>query len=70
MWYEVLPTLAILGAVFAVPQIIPYYVEKKIYGNPIRRDHSLHWTTIMSERDEALTGDYRKPRGLEGIPDK
>lgn len=69
MWYEVLPTLAILGAVFVVPQIVPYYVEKKIFGNPIRRDFSQSWTALMTVRDEALTGDYRKPRGLEGIPD-
>lgn len=70
MWYETLPIAGIIAACFVVPQLVSYYTEKAIHGNPLRRSYFTSWNTIMTERDVALTGSYRKPRGLEGIPDK
>ncbi|XP_076547633.1 NADH dehydrogenase [ubiquinone] 1 alpha subcomplex subunit 1-like [Osmia lignaria lignaria] len=69
MWYEILPTMGIIAVCYVVPQLVPYYVEKLVYGNPRRRDFTLDWTAVMTDRDELLTGDYRKPKGLEAIPD-
>lgn len=70
MWYELLPTLAILGTFAVVPHIIPIYVNEWLYGNPMRRKLEDNWDVRMFERDNALTSAVWKTAGLENIPDK
>ncbi|XP_049958452.1 uncharacterized protein LOC126474969 [Schistocerca serialis cubense] len=70
MWYEIIPSFAIIVGAMTVPTVAMYYVQKGISGNPYRRNLTNRWERLMYTRDMRLTGDAYKTKGLEAIPDK
>ncbi|KAL6436695.1 hypothetical protein ACFW04_004853 [Cataglyphis niger] len=69
MWYEILPSMFIVGLVPVVPQIAAYYLNQYFLGNPMRRDMRDIWDRNMFTRDFRIDGAPWKNRGLENIPD-
>ncbi|XP_076671594.1 NADH dehydrogenase [ubiquinone] 1 alpha subcomplex subunit 1-like [Andrena cerasifolii] len=69
MWYEIVPCVAIMGTCLMLPQHIVYYINKSVFGNPMRRKLQEDWDCVMLERDSRLSGAVWKTAGLENIPD-
>ncbi|KAM0726596.1 NADH dehydrogenase [ubiquinone] 1 alpha subcomplex subunit 1 [Formica fusca] len=69
MWYEILPSMVIVGLVPVVPQLAAYYINQYFLGNPMRRDMRNVWDRNMFTRDSRIDGAPWKNRGLENIPD-
>ncbi|GFU50073.1 uncharacterized protein NPIL_399741 [Nephila pilipes] len=69
MWYEILPTLAVLGTFLVLPSYTPYVVGLAIRGKPHRRTSMDPEDRKLTMRDERLSGDFYKMKGLENIPD-
>ncbi|XP_069704124.1 NADH dehydrogenase [ubiquinone] 1 alpha subcomplex subunit 1 [Periplaneta americana] len=70
MWYEIIPSFAIITAALAIPGVLNYFEHKFVLGNPYLRDKSYRWERFMYQRDGRLTGDPYKCNGLEAIPDE
>nr|BAN20403.1 unkown protein [Riptortus pedestris] len=71
MWYEILPSMAILSVVVTIPPVFNYVFQKLIQkGNPYRRDiYSSAFNLKNFQRDKVLTGNPYIQKGLESIPD-
>ncbi|KAK8768201.1 hypothetical protein V5799_019805 [Amblyomma americanum] len=70
MWYEILPTAAIIAGCLTVPSLIDRPLCWLFDGKPYRRTLSKRETLNDAMRDERLTGTPYKTIGLEGIPDE
>ncbi|XP_076243128.1 NADH dehydrogenase [ubiquinone] 1 alpha subcomplex subunit 1-like [Calliopsis andreniformis] len=71
MWYEILPCVGIMATCLSLPQILQYYGNSWVFGNPMRRNLNSSWDSMMFERDERISnGAPWKTVGLENIPDK
>ncbi|XP_018367099.1 PREDICTED: uncharacterized protein LOC108763736 [Trachymyrmex cornetzi] len=69
MWYEILPSMVIIGMVPILPQWAAYYLNQYFLGNPMRRDLRQEWDRHMFTRDIRISGAPWKNRGLENVPD-
>ncbi|GAB1864691.1 hypothetical protein CAJAP_05770 [Camponotus japonicus] len=69
MWYEIIPSMIIIGLVPVVPQIGAYYINLFFLGNGMRRDLRDIWDRHMITRDSRIDGAPWLNRGLENIPD-
>ncbi|CAL1687958.1 unnamed protein product [Lasius platythorax] len=69
MWYEIIPSLIVVGLVPVIPQLGAYYLNQYFLGNPMRRDMRDIWDRHMFTRDSRIDGAPWKHRGLENIPD-
>ncbi|XP_023726600.1 NADH dehydrogenase [ubiquinone] 1 alpha subcomplex subunit 1 [Cryptotermes secundus] len=70
MWFEIIPSFAIITVALAVPGVVKYFGHQLIFGNANIRDKTNRWERYMYQRDERLTGDPYKANGLEAIPDE
>ncbi|XP_058831903.1 NADH dehydrogenase [ubiquinone] 1 alpha subcomplex subunit 1 [Topomyia yanbarensis] len=70
MWFEILPSFAIVTVCLAVPGFGMYGLHKLVIGNAYRRNTDQRWERVMYTRDTRLTGSPYKCNGLESIPDK
>ncbi|XP_032678862.1 uncharacterized protein LOC116847695 [Odontomachus brunneus] len=69
MWYEIIPSLLIIGMVPVVPQLFASLVNNYFLGNSMRRDMRDIWDRHMFTRDSRIDGAPWKNRGLQNIPD-
>ncbi|XP_046673768.1 NADH dehydrogenase [ubiquinone] 1 alpha subcomplex subunit 1-like [Homalodisca vitripennis] len=71
MWYEILPTMAIMTACLSIPPVAAHFVHKFFQnGNPCRRDLTTEINRRQFLRDNRLTGNTYVLAGLEAIPDE
>ncbi|XP_076168928.1 NADH dehydrogenase [ubiquinone] 1 alpha subcomplex subunit 1-like [Ptiloglossa arizonensis] len=70
MWFELIPTIGLLGLFSTIPISLPYYINKFTLGNPYMRSIRKEQEYLMWCRDDALTGASWKLAGLEKIPDE
>ncbi|XP_015511544.1 NADH dehydrogenase [ubiquinone] 1 alpha subcomplex subunit 1 [Neodiprion pinetum] len=70
MWYEILPSYAIMTVAMAIPGYAMYFMNKAVLGNPYKREMRYRWDRHLYMRDGRLTDGrpYEAP-GLEAIPD-
>ncbi|KAL3187997.1 hypothetical protein MRX96_024344 [Rhipicephalus microplus] len=70
MWYEIIPSVAIIGVLMSVPNLTCKPLSWLFDGKPYRR--ILHNVRDREDcmRDERLSGSIYKTIGLEGIPDE
>ncbi|KAJ9587778.1 hypothetical protein L9F63_018804 [Diploptera punctata] len=70
MWYEIVPSFAIITVALAIPGLCNYFGHQLAFGNPYLRDKTERWDRYMYQRDIRLTGNAYKCNGLESIPDE
>jgi len=70
MWYEIIPSFAIIVGALSVPAYLMPLTNQLIYGNPNLKPRKYLENRQMLRRDQRLFGDYYKWKGLENIPDK
>ncbi|XP_055532863.1 uncharacterized protein LOC129722983 [Wyeomyia smithii] len=70
MWFEIIPSFAIVTVVLSVPGFALYGLHKLTLDNAYRRNMDQRWERIMYTRDVRLTGNPYKCNGLDSIPDK
>ncbi|KDR13598.1 uncharacterized protein LOC110835271 [Zootermopsis nevadensis] len=70
MWFEIIPSFAIITVTLAIPPVVKHFGHLLIFGNATIRDKTHVWEGFMFQRDERLTGDPYKAKGLEAIPDE
>ncbi|KAK5638053.1 hypothetical protein RI129_012348 [Pyrocoelia pectoralis] len=69
MWYEIIPSAAVIVVALSLPHISAYGINKLLLGNYYKRslmerDNRFHYL-----RDRQLTFSPYKVNGLEVIPD-
>ncbi|XP_078047541.1 uncharacterized protein LOC144475452 [Augochlora pura] len=69
-WMEILPSVAIMTAMVAIPQQAAYYVSQWVFGVPMRRRMETDYDLMMNLRDTNLNGRPWIRGGLEKIPNK
>ncbi|ENN75517.1 uncharacterized protein LOC109539463 [Dendroctonus ponderosae] len=69
MWFEILPSAAIVLAGLALPHVSGYVMNKLVLGNMYRRSLATQDLRMQYLRDIRLTGDPYVTNGLENIPD-
>ncbi|KAL1517175.1 hypothetical protein ABEB36_000973 [Hypothenemus hampei] len=69
MWFECLPSGAIILVAMAFPHFSAYVINKVAIGNMFRRDVTTSEQKLQYMRDIRLSGHAYKPKGLESIPD-
>ncbi|KAK2588704.1 hypothetical protein KPH14_001594 [Odynerus spinipes] len=71
MWYEILPTVAIIMAGVGLPNVM-IYINQFAFGNPLRRTLEDPWNRRMFHRDTCLTDNpwAASAQGLKNIPDE
>ncbi|KAK4315945.1 hypothetical protein Pmani_012857 [Petrolisthes manimaculis] len=70
MWYNILPSAAIVAGVLAVPAVVMAGLHKLYYGNIYQRSLVQEWQRASYLRDERITGQGFRSAGLENIPDE
>uniref|UniRef100_A0A1E1WWM4 Putative conserved secreted protein n=1 Tax=Amblyomma aureolatum TaxID=187763 RepID=A0A1E1WWM4_9ACAR len=70
MWYEILPSAAIIVTCLTMPSLIDRPLCWLFDGKPYRRTLSRPAPYNEAMRDERMTGSPYKTIGLEGIPDE
>ncbi|KAG8225789.1 hypothetical protein J437_LFUL005596 [Ladona fulva] len=70
MWFEILPSFAVIVVAFTIPPVATYALNKTFLGNAFRRDVGIKFNELSYIRDHRITGDAYKPKGLESIPDE
>lgn len=70
MWFEVLPSAAIITVMLSIPGFAIFGLNKLTVGNGYRRNMDERWERVMYQRDFRLTGNPYKCNGLESIPDE
>ncbi|KAL9875425.1 uncharacterized protein LOC119641126 isoform X2 [Glossina fuscipes] len=70
MWFEILPSAAIITVALAIPIYATYGLHKLVLGNPYRRNMDERFDRVMYLRDRRLTYNPYILNGLEKIPDK
>ncbi|XP_055319970.1 uncharacterized protein LOC129577261 [Sitodiplosis mosellana] len=69
MWYECIPSMAIITVALSMGNVAAYTVNKLYQGNAYNRIADEGWDRFLTRRDRALTGDEYKVNGLEVIAD-
>lgn len=69
MWFEILPSLAIIGVAMAVPHGAAYVMNYLVNGNMYRRSLVTLDEKRQYMRDIRLSGNAYVLKGLENIPD-
>ena len=69
MWYEMLPSVAIIYGALILPPYVTVVVNKLLTGKTSAR----YWENHPKDfhiylRDRRVTGSEYKPQGLEGVP--
>ncbi|KYM80965.1 hypothetical protein ALC53_08529 [Atta colombica] len=62
MWYEIIPSMVIIGMIPILPQWVTYYLNQFTLGNPMRRDLRTTWDRHMFTRDNRIDGAPWKNR--------
>ncbi|KAG7207728.1 hypothetical protein KM043_009343 [Ampulex compressa] len=70
MWFEILPSMLIVGASVVIPQHLVFLLNNLVYGNSMRRNLKHSFDLDMFMRDTRMTGEPWKLAGLENIPDE
>ncbi|XP_071085950.1 NADH dehydrogenase [ubiquinone] 1 alpha subcomplex subunit 1-like [Haliotis cracherodii] len=73
MWYEILPSAALVMGCITAPTYINWVISKLSYnGKSCQRnwDAGLYMDYNTYLRDKRITGSEYVPRGLESIPDE
>nr|CAH7750333.1 unnamed protein product [Callosobruchus chinensis] len=71
MWFEIIPSMAIIFAALAAPHGLSYVLNYLVIGNMYRRSLETTDQTIQYLRDRRLAGgNPYKVMGLENIPDE
>jgi len=70
MWWEIIPSLAIICAGIAAPFYTTFYSHKLILGKYCRRPRKDYHDKNFWDRDEQLTGWPYDTLGLDAIPDE
>uniref|UniRef100_A0A6M2E1Q6 NADH dehydrogenase [ubiquinone] 1 alpha subcomplex subunit 1 n=1 Tax=Xenopsylla cheopis TaxID=163159 RepID=A0A6M2E1Q6_XENCH len=70
MWFEILPSFAIIATALYIPSLASYHMHKLVNGNPFLRDLGTRYQRRLYQRDEMLTKDPYVLNGLEVIPDE
>uniref|UniRef100_A0A1A9X3J5 NADH dehydrogenase [ubiquinone] 1 alpha subcomplex subunit 1 n=1 Tax=Glossina brevipalpis TaxID=37001 RepID=A0A1A9X3J5_9MUSC len=70
MWFEILPSAAIITVALAIPIHATYGIHKLVLGNPYRRNMDERFDRVLYLRDRRLNNDPYIQNGLEKIPDK
>ncbi|XP_013104756.1 uncharacterized protein LOC106085194 [Stomoxys calcitrans] len=69
MWFEVLPSAAIITVALSIPTYAMYGLHKLVLGNAYRRNLDERFDRVMYLRDRRLTDNPYKMNGLEHIPE-
>lgn len=69
MWFEILPSFAIITVAMAVPHGAAYVINKLVNDNFFRRRLGTYDGELQYLRDVRISGDAYKAVGLENIPD-
>ncbi|OQR76076.1 hypothetical protein BIW11_08003 [Tropilaelaps mercedesae] len=69
MWYEIIPSVAIVLTAMSLPVLAESYLNRFMNGKPYLRDIQTPRAVEYVLRDIRLSGDPYKDIGLEGIPD-
>ncbi|CAN7997842.1 unnamed protein product [Ixodes pacificus] len=68
MWYEILPSIAIISVCMSLPNFLSKYLNLAVDGKPYRRDMIKPWNLDTLMRDERLTGDpYKTVVSMKGF---
>ncbi|CRK95490.1 CLUMA_CG008959, isoform A [Clunio marinus] len=70
MWFEVIPSFAIITVALAIPSYATYHIHKLWIGNAYRRNTDQPWERFAYRRDMRINGNVYKGQGLESIPDE
>ncbi|XP_075210774.1 NADH dehydrogenase (ubiquinone) MWFE subunit [Lycorma delicatula] len=72
MWYEILPSAAVIYAGLFLPVVSTWAIHKLFQnGNPYRRDRNVPFNMNLILRDEeVINGNTYVLQGLEAIPDE
>ncbi|XP_055380116.1 uncharacterized protein LOC129611165 [Condylostylus longicornis] len=70
MWFEILPSAAIITVALSIPTFALYGINKLVLGNGYRRNMDERFARVMYQRDVRLTVNPYIQNGLEAIPDK
>uniref|UniRef100_A0A131XLP6 Putative conserved secreted protein n=1 Tax=Hyalomma excavatum TaxID=257692 RepID=A0A131XLP6_9ACAR len=70
MWYEILPSVAIITVLISIPSLTAKPLSWLFDGKPYRRTLCKVKEREDCMRDERLSGHIYKTIGLEGIPDE
>ncbi|XP_050304841.1 uncharacterized protein LOC126742256 [Anthonomus grandis grandis] len=70
MWYDILPSILIIGCAMAVPTYFTYCMNWFVLGNPHRRSLINQDLRMQYLRTIHLTGDPYNVNGLECVPDE
>ncbi|CAG9761250.1 unnamed protein product [Ceutorhynchus assimilis] len=70
MWFEILPSFAIITVLMAMPHASAYVINKLVVGNMYRRSLLNKEQKDQYLRDWRISGDAYVTHGLEAIPDE
>ncbi|KAH0549458.1 hypothetical protein KQX54_009448 [Cotesia glomerata] len=70
MWWECIPSGAIIVICLALPQYSAWYFNKAVYGNHYRRSLESTFDRNMFSRDSRVGGAPWILKGLESLPDE
>ncbi|XP_037562396.1 NADH dehydrogenase [ubiquinone] 1 alpha subcomplex subunit 1-like [Dermacentor silvarum] len=70
MWFEILPSVAIIGVLMSIPNLTVKPISWLYDGKPYRRVLCDVRSREDAMRDERLSGHIYTTIGLEGIPDE
>ncbi|XP_063289439.1 NADH dehydrogenase [ubiquinone] 1 alpha subcomplex subunit 1 [Pelobates fuscus] len=69
MWYEILPSLAIMTGCLMVPGLATTWIQRYTNGGKEKRLARNHYQWYLMERDKRVSKEqiYYKSKGLENI---
>ncbi|XP_076332937.1 NADH dehydrogenase (ubiquinone) MWFE subunit [Tachypleus tridentatus] len=70
MWYEILPSAAIIFTCLSIPSFATWGINYIVLGKPMKRALKTNEDQYLFLRDTRLTGKGHKTVGLEALPDK
>ncbi|CAG4953705.1 uncharacterized protein LOC123692750 [Colias croceus] len=70
MWYEIIPSFAIITAGLGVPGWALYHIHNLTLGNHHKRSVDTFWQRRIYQRDMRITGSPYVVNGLDSLPDK
>lgn len=73
MWWEIIPSAAVIGTVFWIVPTLSEQVAKALYNTPRLRDHTdgVMWNYFQRDRDNSYSTWFTKRHGQgvsEGCP--
>ncbi|XP_055840086.1 uncharacterized protein LOC129907759 [Episyrphus balteatus] len=70
MWFEIIPSAAIITIALSIPGYAMYGIHKLTLGNAYRRNMDERFDRVMYQRDRRIMDNPYIMSGLESIPDK